>query len=292
MEHALEVENLQKSFSNSSFSLKDISFAVPYGSIVGFIGENGAGKTSTMGTILGTLRKDSGYIRAIGEEMSDEKHELKEHIGVVYDSMNFPGNLDMTKLGKVMKHVYKNWNSETYSHYIDVFSLPKKQAIKSFSKGMSMKVSLAVALSHDAKILILDEATAGLDPVAREDILDMFSEFVKDQKRSILLSSHITSDIEKIADQLVFIKKGEIVLRVSTEELLNNYTIVQCEAHDVEAIVEKSISVRKRDNHMVDVLLPYNKELPLQYRKKDFTIDDITLLLMKGDVKREGTLIK
>jgi ABC-2 type transport system ATP-binding protein len=173
-----------------------------------------------------------------------------------------------------------------------VFSLPKKQAIKSFSKGMSMKVSLAVALSHDAKILILDEATAGLDPVAREDILDVFSEFVKDQKRSILLSSHITSDIEKIADQLVFIKKGEIVLRVSTEELLNNYTIVQCEAHDVEAIVEKSISVRKRDNHMVDVLLPYNKELPLQYRKKDFTIDDITLLLMKGDVKREGTLIK
>ncbi|MGG0383423.1 ABC transporter ATP-binding protein [Priestia endophytica] len=292
MEHALEVENLQKSFSKSGFSLKDISFSVPYGSIVGFIGENGAGKTSTMGTILGTLRKDSGYIRAFGEEMSDEKNELKEHIGVVYDSMNFPGNLDVTKLGKVMKHVYKNWNSETYSHYIDVFSLPKKQTIKSFSKGMSMKVSLAVALSHDAKILILDEATAGLDPVAREDVLDVFSEFVKDQKRSIFLSSHITSDIEKIADQLVFIKKGEIVLRVSTEELLNNYTIVQCKAHDVEAIAEESISIRKRDNGMFDILLPYSKELPLQYQNKDFTIDDITLLLMKGDMKREGTLIK
>ncbi|PGS78562.1 multidrug ABC transporter ATP-binding protein [Bacillus thuringiensis] len=292
MEYILEVENLRKSFSDSGFALKDISFSVPYGSIVGFIGENGAGKTSTMGNILGTLKSDSGRIKAFGEEISDTKKELNEHIGVVYDSMNFPGNLDVIKLSKVMNNIYKNWNNDTYFHYINLFSLPKKQKIKSFSKGMSMKIALAVALSHDAKLLILDEATSGLDPVAREEMLDVFLEFVKDKKRSILLSSHITSDIEKVADELIFIKNGKIVLKMNTKELLNNYAIVQCKPNDLDEILENSISLYKGNDNYIEVLVSNKKELHAKYIKKNFTINDITLLLMKGETKNEGTHTK
>ncbi|WP_369900777.1 ABC transporter ATP-binding protein [Bacillus manliponensis] len=283
MEHILEIEQLRKSYPNSSFELKNISFSVPYGSIVGFIGENGAGKTTTMGTIIGGLKKDSGYIKVLGEEIDDHEIENRENIGVVFDDMSFAGNLDVHKLSKVMRNIYQQWKDEKFFYYIRKFSLPKNQKIKSFSRGMSMKLSIAVALSHEPKLLILDEATSGLDPVVREEILDVFLEFVKDKKHSILLSSHIISDIQKAADQLVFIKKGEIILTVDKEKLLNNYGIVTCEKSEFYTLDKSDIVTYKQSGEYVEVLVSNKNSIPAGLTAKSFSIDDITMLLLKGE---------
>lgn len=283
MENILEVNNLNKAYPNSDFQLKDVTFSIPCGSITGFIGENGAGKTTTMGTILGTLKRNSGNIKILGETMDDNKTTIKEDIGVVFDSMSFSGNLNVTKLSKVMNGVYQQWDHAKYEHYTDLFSLPKKQKIQGFSRGMSMKLSLAVALSHDAKLLILDEATAGLDPVAREELLEVILDFVRDKQRSILLSSHITSDIEKIADNLIFIKKGEIVLKAGKEELLNNYAILQCHSIELSNIDEKIIVAYKNKGADVEVLISNKHNLSTAFPQKNFSIDDITMLLMRGE---------
>lgn len=279
----LEVENLRKTYADSAFRLKDVSFSIPYGSIVGFIGDNGAGKSTTMGSIIGTLHKDSGTIKIFGKEIDANYVQIKEDIGVVFDSMKLPGNLTVYKLGNVFQQIYKRWDQETFFHYIDFFSLPKNKKIGVFSRGMSMKLSVAVALSHDAKLLILDEATAGLDPGGRDDMLTVLREFVHYQKRGILLSSHITSDIEKIADILIFIKRGEILLQVEKEELLHQYAIVQCE-HDQYGSIDQDIIVAYRKNsESLDVLVSNKKGIPPSMKTKSFSIDDITLLLMRGE---------
>lgn len=283
MKNILQLKDVSKTFPNTSFKLNNISFSIPYGSIVGFIGENGAGKTTTMGTILGTLKKDSGTIYIFGQTIDQKNKDIKENIGVVFDQMNFSGNLNVAQLSNVFQNIYRQWDSDTFFHYINHFSLPIKDKIQGFSRGMSMKLSIAVALSHDAKLLILDEATAGLDPVAREEVLEVLLDFVKDKKRSILLSSHITSDIEKIADELIFIKKGEIILKVSKDELLNNYSMITCTPHQLKHINHKQIIAYKHQKDGVEVLLSRKRDLPPLFNQKDFSIDDIALLLMKGD---------
>lgn len=278
----LEVENLQKTYADTKFGLREVSFSIPYGSIVGFIGENGAGKSTTMGSIIGTLHKDNGTIKIVGEEMDTEDVHIKEDIGVVFDAMNLPGDLTVEKLGNVFQQIYKRWDKEAFFHYIDFFSLPRKKKVSGFSRGMSMKLSLAVALSHDARLLILDEATAGLDAGGRDDVLTVLSEFTSDQERGILLSSHITSDIERIADALIFIKGGEILLRVEKEKLLRNYAIVQC-ADDLYGIIKQDIIVAYRKNSdTLDVLVSNKREVPTSMETKEFSIDDMTLLLMRG----------
>ena len=283
MDHILEIEHLRKSYPNSNFELKNISFSVPYGSIVGFIGENGAGKTTTMGTIIGGLKKDSGYIKVLGKEIDDIIVESRENIGVVFDDMNFSESLDVHKLSKVMRNIYKQWNEEKFFYYIRKFSLPKNQKIKNFSRGMSMKLSIAVALSHEPKLLILDEATSGLDPVVREEILDVFLDFVKDKKHAILLSSHIISDIQKVADYLVFIKKGEIILTVDKAELLSNYGIVTCKKNELHALDKSNVVTYKQSGEYAEVLVSNKNNLPAGLTTKSFSIDDITMLLLKGE---------
>lgn len=283
MSNILEVDGLRKVYAKSQFVLKDIDFSIPYGSIVGFIGENGAGKTTTMGAILGTLKKDRGAITILGKEVDVTKPKIREDIGVVFDDMNFSSHLNVDQLAKVMKNIYQQWDNDKYNHYIQLFSLPKKQKIAGFSRGMSMKLSIAVALSHGAKLLILDEATAGLDPVARDDILEVFIDFVKDKDHAIFLSSHITSDIEKIADELIFIKNGEIILKVNKDELLHNYAIVQCRSDTFHEINEDDVLAYITKDEMLNVLVSNKHGLPRGCQISDFTIDDITLLLMKGE---------
>ncbi|WP_042147389.1 ABC transporter ATP-binding protein [Paucisalibacillus sp. EB02] len=288
MENILEVENLNKIYSDSHFELKDITFSIPYGSIVGIIGENGAGKTSTMAAILGTSKKDSGTIKIFNQEMDYLNNKLKERIGVVFEQMNFSNNVNVVQLSNVLSHIYQKWDKEKYFHYIDTFSLPKKEKVGNFSRGMSMKLSIAVALSHNTKLLILDEATAGLDPKARNEMLDVFLDFVKDKNQSILLSSHITSDIEKIADELIFIKKGEIVLQTSKNELLDNFAIVQCKPTEWKQI-DSNVTVSYRNKeHMLEVLVSDKHSLPASFQIKEYSLDEITLLLMEGD-HHEGT---
>jgi len=203
--NTLELMNVSKQFGESGFALNNISFALPYGSIMGYVGENGAGKTTTIGCILNTLSKDSGTIELFGKEMGDKDTSLREDVGVVCDGDNFPGYLDAEKLANVMRGIYTNWDDTLFQKLLADFKLNKKQKIKTYSKGMTMKLAIAAALAHHPKLLILDEATSGLGPVMREEILDVFLDFVQDEKHSILLSSHITSDLEKIADYITFI---------------------------------------------------------------------------------------
>lgn len=282
MQSILELEGVNKAYPGTDFKLKDVTFSIQSGSIVGFIGENGAGKTTTMGTILGTLKKDSGSIRLFGENITANKVAQKEEIGAVFDAMNFSGNLNVMQLANVMGHIYKQWDVENFLHYVNLFSLPVKENIQGFSRGMSMKLSIAVALSHDAKLLILDEATAGLDPVAREEVLELLLDYVQEQERAIFLSSHITSDIEKIADELIFIKKGTIILHVTKNELLEKYVIVVCKPSEYEQINEQSVVTYRKQGEVMEVLVSDKGNLPSSMQTKDASVDDISLLLMKG----------
>ena len=200
MENALEVKNLSKHYPE--FELDNINITLPAGCIMGFIGENGAGKSTTIKAILDLIKKDSGEVTIFGQTNLSRNQKLKEHIGVVMDECSFPENLNAKEIDKVMNNCYKTWNRTKYMKYLDKFALSLKKPVKEYSRGMKMKLSIAVALSHDSKLLILDEATSGLDPIVRDEILDVFLDFIQDESHSIFISSHIISDLEKICDYI------------------------------------------------------------------------------------------
>ena len=286
MNYALKLNNVTKTYKNSDFSLKKVSFSLPSGSVMGFVGENGAGKTTTIGCILQTLFKDSGTIQILGREMTDANVEIRENIGVVYDGDNFPGYLSEEQLSNIMNGIFKQWDDKLFQNYINSFHLSKKQKIKTYSKGMTMKLALAVALSHHPKLLILDEATSGLDPVMRDEILDVLLEFVGDEDHSILLSSHITSDLEKIADYITFIHNGKIILTETKDNLIYNYGILRCKEKQVELIEPEDIIVYRKRDYQTDILV---SNMSIAERKypgviiDHVTIDEIMLMLVKGN---------
>lgn len=217
-ESALTVSGLTKKYQ--SFTLSDISFEVPRGSIVGLIGENGAGKSTTLHAILGLIHRDGGTITVLGDSSEALQAGVKEDIGVVFDGTHFPEELTPQKLNQVFIRIYASWDEGEFFSLLKKLSLPAARKIKSFSKGMKVKLSIAAAFAHHPKLLILDEATSGLDPVVRDDILDMFLGFVQDEENSILVSSHITSDLEKVADYIVFIHGGHLIFSMPKDELL------------------------------------------------------------------------
>lgn len=286
MENILELQNLSKSYPKSEFTLDQISFSLPYGSILGFVGENGAGKTTTIGCILNTIRKDSGTVKLFGKEMGDEDTDIREKIGVVYDGDNFPGFWTAGQLSKVMAGLFKNWDQALFQKYMEDFQLPLKQKIKHYSKGMTMKLAIAAALSHHPQLLILDEATSGLDPVMRDDMLDVFLEFVQEENHSILLSSHITSDLEKVADYITFIHKGRLILTAPKDDLVYHYAVMRCRESQFQAVDREDIlAYRKRDTQ-IDVLVADGREAKRKYKDVvvDHTsVDEIMLLLAKGE---------
>lgn len=286
MDYILEVKDLSKQYRQSGFSLNAVSFGVPYGSIVGFVGENGAGKTTTISCILNALFKDSGTVTLFGREMTDADTQLREEIGVVFDTNHFSEHLNALQLSKVMQGIYSKWDQKLFLDYLDQFQIPLSKKIKSFSRGMAMKLSIAVALSHHSKLLILDEATSGLDPVVRDEILDVFLEFVQDDKHSIFLSSHITSDLEKIADYITFLHNGSIILTEKKDELLYQYAAIRCRQAQFESMDKADIiSYRKRD-YQVDVLVKNKKEIERKYKDlivDTISVDEILLLLVKGE---------
>jgi ABC-2 type transport system ATP-binding protein len=286
MTYSLEINNLTKNYPHSNFYLEDVSFTVPKGTIMGFVGENGAGKTTTMNAILNIVKKDSGIVKILGQEMDDKDTDLREDIGVVFDTVNFPGTLTPTRLEKVMAGVYKKWNQELYYNTLTKFNIPLDKKIKQFSRGMTMQLSIAIALSHTPKLLILDEATAGLDPVIRDEILDVFLGFVEDENNSILMSSHITSDLEKIADYITLIHKGRIILTEKKDNLIYNYGVARCSTEQFEHIAsDDRISYRKKD-YQIDVLVKDKAAFMQRYPGiivDNVVIDDIMLLLIKGE---------
>lgn len=286
MEKILELQQISKTFPKSNFTLDKLSFSLPYGAIMGFVGENGAGKTTTIGCILNTVKKDNGTIKIFGKEMSDEDTDIREKIGVVYDGDNFPGFWTATQLSQVMGSLYKQWDNVLFNQYLDDFHLPAKQKIKEYSRGMSMKLAIAAALSHHPQLLILDEATSGLDPVMRDDMLDVFLEFVQEENHSILLSSHITSDLEKAADYITFIHNGKLIMTASKNDLVYNYAVMRCKESQFLALNPSDIIAYRKRDFQTDVLVSNGKEAQRKYRDvviDHVSVDEIMLLLVKGE---------
>lgn len=283
MENILEVKNLSKKYKD--FELKDISFALPKGMIMGFIGENGAGKTTTIKAILDIIRDYHAEIKIFGLDNRKDGKKIKEDIGVVLDDMFFPEILTAKDINCVMKDVYKNWDSGTYFQYLTDFSLPEEKQIKTFSKGMRKKLEIAAALAHHPKLLILDEPTSGLDPIARNEVIDIFQDFIQNEECSILLSSHITTDLEHIADYITFINKGEILLSKTCDELLERYGIVKCTEAEFKKIDKKDFVKYKKTKYNYEVLVEDRKEFHKKYGVNiidRITLEELMVLMIKG----------
>lgn len=284
MENILEVKNLNKSFGD--FKLKNININLPKGMIVGLIGENGAGKTTTIKSILNLINIDSGKISVFGMDIKANEKKIKEEIGVVLDNNFFSEFLNPKDINKIMKNIYKNWDEKMYFKYLKDFNLPENKISKEFSSGMKMKLKIAVALSHHPKLLILDEPTSGLDPVARNDILDIFQDFIENGENSIFVSSHITSDLEHIADYITFINNGEIVFSKTRDELLEKYGIIKCSKNDFEKIDKNDYLKYKMNKYEYDVLVENKDKFKTKYEFKVIdkpTLEDIMLIYIKGE---------
>lgn len=284
MEMALELNNVTKNYKD--FTLDHISFNVPQGTIVGLIGENGAGKSTTIYAVLGLISKDEGSITILGD--NDPESVSKDDIGAVFDGNNYPDILTPGQLGKVFRNIYHSWEENTYMELLDKFRLPLNKKIKQFSKGMKMKFAISVALSHHSKLLVLDEATSGLDPVMRDEILELLLDFIQDEDHSILVSSHITSDLEKIADYIVFIHEGKIVFFKQKDELLEKYGIVKCGAALFDEMEKEQIIAYRKMDYEWQILVDDRQAVQRKYPKAlvvPATIDEIMLMYVKGEVR-------
>ncbi len=283
MDNILEVRNLTKQYAD--FTLDHVSFSIPKGTIMGLIGENGAGKSTTINAILDLIHKDDGTVTFWGQELSSAK-QLKEDIGVVFDGINFYETLTAAKVGKISQTAYKQWDDRLYREYLNRFQLPTDKEIKTFSKGMKMKLCIAVALSRRTKLLILDGPTSGLDPVMRDDILDVFLEFVQDEEHSIMISSHITTDLEKVADTITFIHQGKVLFCKAKDELLYHYGIIRCGAAIFDEIDKSEILAYRKEDYQWNVLVADKEKARRRYKNAvvdDAAIDDILLLYVKGE---------
>lgn len=282
MSNVLEIKNLSKSFGNKVV-LKNITFNVPSGSIVGFIGDNGAGKSTTFKTVLELISKDSGTVKILGEENINKDAKIKGKIGVVFDAMNLPAHLTIKQLNKVFEKMFESWNRENFYRLVYSFSLPTNEKVGGFSRGMSMKLSIAVALSHNAKLLILDEATGGLDPSSREEVLEELKSFVNKSNGGILLSSHIMSDVEKIASHLIVIKDGEILLNEEKDKVLDNYAIVDVDEEQLTLINKDIVVVKRNNGSYFNVLVSDVHKLPSGIAHRTISIEEISVLLTRSE---------
>ncbi len=275
--NAIEIKNRTKEYKD--FKLDKLNLTLPQGCIMGLVGENGAGKSTTIKLILDLIRKDDGEITVLGQ---NDITLAKEDIGVVLDEVGIHQCLTPVKVGKMMKNIFKNWDSEAYNGYIEKFKLPQKKKFKEFSKGMKMKLGLAVALSHNPKLLILDEATSGLDPVMRDEILDIFAEFTRDENHSILISSHIVSDLEKICDYIAFISCGKLMLCEEKDVLKEQYGIIHCTNEELGTINPDAIIGKKMTMYGNDVIVK-RSEIPENANISPVDIEQLFVFMTKGE---------
>ena len=286
MTNCIEIKGLCKSYGD--FALKDIDLTLPGGSILGLIGENGAGKTTTIKCILNLIRRDAGEITVLGHDNIREERLAKQDIGLVLDECFFHDTLRPLDVGRVLAPAYKNWDSDLFRSYLDKFGLPEKKLIKEFSRGMKMKLSLSAALAHRPKLLILDEATAGLDPVVRDEILDEFLGFIQDEDHAILMSSHITSDLEKVADYIAYIHRGQVVLSDAKDAILDSYGRVGCTAAQLEAIAPDDVLRVRKGSFGCEALVKdraaFARKYPMLLVERT-TLEDIMLFVAKGETK-------
>ncbi len=288
----LILKNVSKKYKD--FAFDNVSFSVSSGAIMGFVGENGAGKSTAINLILNLIKRDSGEIFVLGKESKTQLESAKENIGVVMDTCYFHDCLNAKSVNAILKSIYKTWNESKFKKYLKEFSLPENKTVKEYSKGMKMKLSIAAALSHDSKLLILDEATSGLDPIVRDEILDILLEFVENKTNSILISSHIISDLEKICNYITFIHKGKVIFTSQKDELLNSYGIIKCSEQDlVQISSEYIVGVRKglvnSNNSNIEALVLKDKiskmlPEPEKIAIQKATIEEIMLYHIKKKV--------
>ena len=280
----IEIKDLSKKYAG--FLLDKISFDVPSGAIVGLIGENGAGKTTTIKSILNIINSE-GMVKIFGKDSKAHEKEIKKDLGVVLDDSFLSAYLTPKHINSVMKDFYQTWDENKYNDLLIQFGLPTDKLVKDFSSGMKMKLKIATAISHNPKLLILDEPTSGLDPVVRSEMLDIFREYIEeDEERSILLSTHITTDLEHISDYIVFINKGKIVLNVPTLELLEEYGVAKCTKEEFSKINEKDYVSYKKGRYQYEVLINDKNSFKKKYGITSIdkpSIDDIMLFYIKGE---------
>jgi len=281
MNNVIEIKNLKKVYDN--FTLGEINLSIESGKVIGLIGENGAGKTSLIKSILNII-KIEGEIKLFNSNNLNE--DTKENVGIVLDNAFFPENLSPKDIETILKSIYKNWDTQVFQDYIKRFNLDYKKTIKNMSKGMKKKLEIACALSHHPKLLILDEPTSGLDPVVRSEVLDLFQEFMESDSHTILISSHITSDLERIADQIILIDKGKIQLNEDKDEIINKYGILKCSLEEFDKIDSEDIINYKKTKYSYEILVKDKNKMEKKY--KDYIIDKISLdelllLITKGE---------
>ena len=286
MKNTIDVKNVSKTYPG--FQLDNISFTILEGMIVGLIGENGAGKTTTLKAILNMIEVD-GDIKVFGKDIKKNEKEIKEELGVVLDDSFLSEYLTAKQMNKVMKQFYKTWDEDKYFEYLKEFQLPEGKLVKEFSSGMKMKLKIATALSHHPNALILDEPTSGLDPIIRNEILDIFRKYILEhENRSVLLSSHITTELEQIADYIIFIHKGKIIFNLPTTDLLENYGIVKCNEQEFQSLEKKDYISYRKDKYSYQVLVSDKDSVKKKYKFAVIdkpSIEDIMLLYVKGESK-------
>ena len=286
MEYAVRIKNLSKQYPD--FSLNNISLDIPMGSIMGLIGENGSGKTTTIKAMLDIVKRDAGDVEILGMDIREREQEVKEEIGVVFGESQFHDFLSAVQISGIMKRVYKNWDEELFSSYLSRFALPEKKKVKEYSRGMAMKLAIAAALSHHPKLLILDEATSGLDPVARDEILDLFFGFIEDGEHSVLIASHITSDLDKVADYVTMIHNGSILFSEEKDQLLEDMGILRCGEEELAGLTDVHVVGVRKNPYGVEALVRGREYVKRRYpeRVTDRTnIEEIMLYSVRRDRK-------
>ena len=281
MTNAIELHGLTKEYPG--FRLGSLDLTLPSGSIMGLVGENGAGKSTTIKLIMNAVRRDSGIVSVLGvDNQSAAFHAAKEDIGIVLDEAYFPEVLNANDVGRIMANTYRQWEPETYESYLQRFGLPRNKAFKDFSRGMKMKLAIAVALSHSPRLLVLDEATAGLDPIVRDEVLEIFNEFTREEDHSILISSHILSDLEKLCDYIAFLHQGRLLFCDEKDRLLEEYGIFVGTADQVNSLQDGAVVARENSSFGGVRCLVKRALVPAGWALERPTVEDIVLFLVKG----------
>jgi len=284
MKQALHIKNLTKKYKD--FTLDHISLDLPYGMILGLIGENGSGKSTLINSILNIVKADYDEVHILGQDLKSQEKEIKKEIAVIFNDSHYGENLTPLFIGKMLSGIYTDWDQKKFTDYLKQFHLPEKKRLKTFSTGMKVKLEFAAALSHNPKLLILDEATNGLDPVFREEILEILREFTEQEDHSVLISSHITSDLEKVADYITFIHNSKLIMTVSKNDLVYNYAVMRCKESQFLTLDPKDILAYRKRDFQIDVLVSNGKEAQKKYKGvvvDHVSVDEIMLLLVKGE---------
>ena len=283
MDFAIEIEHLTKVFKD--FSLNHVSLKIPKGTVVGIIGENGAGKSTFIQSILGIVDSQYDKLTYFGKDFKQNEKNIKEDLAVIFDTTHYDLELTPRWIERILSHTFQNWNHELYQSYLQKFELPYDKKIKLFSRGMKMKLEFAIAFSHDAKILILDEATSGLDPIIRDEILNLIRAFTEDENHTVLISSHITSDLDKIADYIVYLYKGKCIFIQTYDEMNENYGIIHGTKDLLNTLSQDDIVAYIQEPYSISILVKNRQQIQSVFQDLEITrptIEEIMLFYAKG----------